>query len=246
MEKNSLPIHIKGLYKSFAEKKVLRGVDLDISSGESFVLLGRSGSGKSVLLKYLLGLLPIDRGVLEMEGHSIPSESRRERYKRMNKIGMVFQGSALFDSLPVWENVAFRLLMEPQGTRSKAQKVACEGLAQVGLEAEVAEILASDLSGGMQRRVALARAIAFSPSFLFLDEPTAGLDPLFSRLIGNLIQDCRRALGVTTLTITHDLSLARRIADRIGMIHEGEIIWQGSPQKLKQASNPIVQEFIDV
>ena len=246
MEKNSLPIHIKGLYKSFAEKKVLRGVDLDISSGESFVLLGRSGSGKSVLLKYLLGLLPIDWGVLEMEGHSIPSESRRERYKRMNKIGMVFQGSALFDSLPVWENVAFRLLMEPQGTRSKAQKVACEGLAQVGLEAEVAEILASDLSGGMQRRVALARAIAFSPSFLFLDEPTAGLDPLFSRLIGNLIQDCRRALGVTTLTITHDLSLARRIADRIGMIHEGEIIWQGSPQKLKQASNPIVQEFIDV
>ncbi len=244
MEKNLLPIHIKGVHKSFGPKKVLNGVDLDIASGESFVLLGRSGSGKSVLLKCLLGLLPIDRGILEMENQSIPAEGRRARYKRMEKIGMVFQGSALFDSLSVWENVVFRLLMQGVQDKTNDKKSAIEKLDQVGLEAAVADLLPSDLSGGMQRRVALARAIAMSPSFLFLDELTAGLDPLFSRLIGDLIQECRRSLGATTLTITHDLSLAHKIADRIGMIHEGKIIWQGTAQDLSNASHPIVQEFV--
>lgn len=238
------PIHLQGVYKSFGSNRVLAGIDLDLNPEESFVLLGRSGSGKSVLLKALLGLIPIDRGRIEMEGQSILGESRAQKYARMDKIGMVFQGSALFDSLPVWENVAFGVLMTRHISRQQAHKLALEKLELVGLGPSIADLLPAELSGGMQRRVALACAIAFEPRFLFLDEPTAGLDPVFSRLIGELIQTCRRTLRSITFTITHDLHLARNIADRVGMLHEGEIIWQGAASALPFVSHPVVKEFM--
>lgn len=243
MEPQSLSLH--HVHKSFGHLNVLDALDLTIPPGESFVLLGRSGSGKSVLLKCLLGLIPIDRGTLFMDGVSVVGETARQQKTRMGKIGMVFQGSALFDSLPVWENVAFGLLMNSTTPRKEARALAFEKLDIVGLEAaEVADLLPSSLSGGMQRRVALARAIALSPAFLFLDEPTAGLDPLFSRLIADVINTCRKTLGATTLTITHDLQLARRIADRVGMLSDGAIVWSGPVETLPYSPNPLVQAFI--
>jgi phospholipid/cholesterol/gamma-HCH transport system ATP-binding protein len=232
------------VHKSFGSQKVLRGVDLVINPQDSFVLLGRSGSGKSVLLKCLLGLMPFDHGIMEMEGQPLLEESSAQQYERMARIGMVFQGSALFDSLSVWENVVFRILMTRVLPLAEARKLALATLERVGLQACTGDLLPSELSGGMQRRVALARAIALKPPFLFLDEPTAGLDPVFSRLIGALIQDCRRSLKAVTLTLTHDLDLARTIADRIGLLHEGEIVWQGTPEELSTTAHPLVREFV--
>jgi len=237
-------IELSNVFKSFGDKKVLSGVSLKIGAGESFVLMGRSGCGKSVLLKCLLGLIDVDKGSLKMDGVSIVNESVAQQYERMSKIGMVFQGSALFDSLTVWENVAFRLLITHHLSRQAAYDRALETLERVQLDARVAQLLPSDLSGGMKRRVALARAIILKPKFLFLDEPTAGLDPVFSKLIAHLIRDCHQALGSVTFTITHDLHLARTIADRIGMLEEGKIVWTGSASDLSITSNPDVAAFV--
>lgn len=235
---------LKNLHKSFGHKLVLQGVDLEIAPGESVVIIGGSGTGKSVLLKCLLGLLKADEGSILMDGQEIVKESRIQNEKRLQDIGVVFQGSALFDSLKVWENVAFRLINAQQIDRKKAKQIAIEKLAEVGLSEKVAELSPAEISGGMQRRVALARAIATHPQVLFFDEPTAGLDPIFSSVINELIRTHVKNLGATALTITHDMNSARHVADRIAMLYDGKIIWSGPAAQIDHCDNPYVQQFI--
>ncbi len=238
-------ISIRGLEKSFGGKAVLRGLDLDVGKGRSLVLMGLSGSGKSVLLKCVLGLIEPDRGVIVIDGADILRASSHERAKRTRKIGMLFQGSALFDSLKVWENVAFRLIYSDRKASRTARAKAIDCLAQVGLSPEVGELSPAELSGGMQKRVALARAIAADPEVLFFDEPTSGLDPITADVINSLIIDRVRALGATAISITHDMSSAEKIADDIAMIYEGVIIWRGSPQEMRTTDNPMVSQFVN-
>lgn len=235
---------IKNLHKSFGHKPVLQGVDLDIAPGESVVIIGGSGTGKSVLLKCLLGLMRADEGSILMDGQEIVKESRIQNENRLQDIGVVFQGSALFDSLKVWENVAFRLIHAHHVNRKKAKHIAIEKLAEVGLSEKVAELSPAEISGGMQRRVALARAIATQPQVLFFDEPTAGLDPIFSSVINELIRTHVKNLGATALTITHDMNSARHIADHIAMLYDGKIIWSGPASHIDHCDNPYVQQFI--
>ncbi len=236
---------IKNLHKRFGHKKVLEGVDLEIKTGESMVIIGGSGSGKSVLLKCLLGLIKADSGSIEMDGKQILKESNAQNEARLRDIGVVFQGSALFDSISVWENVAFRLIHAQHMPKNKAKEIALEKLAAVGLSPSVAELSPAEISGGMQRRVALARAIATQPHVLFFDEPTSGLDPIFSSVINDLILTCVKDLGATALTITHDMKIARHVADRIAMLYEGKIIWCGPADKIERCDNPYVQQFIN-
>ncbi|MGL4825525.1 MAG: ABC transporter ATP-binding protein [Alphaproteobacteria bacterium] len=238
-------LEVQDVYKSFGTHEVLSGVQLSIQKGRSMVLLGRSGSGKSVLLKCLLGLLSVDRGVLRMEGKQINGETVAEQEARLQNLGMVFQSSALFDSLPVWENIAFRLLQSKKQPKPVARVIAEDMLEAVGLGKNVADLYPAELSGGMQRRVALARAIALRPSYLFCDEPTAGLDPIFSALISRLIRDKIEKLGATALTITHDLKCAQTVADEIAMLHEGKIVWTGSVAELHATHHPVVRQFVD-
>lgn len=235
---------LKNLYKSFGDKHVLKGVNLDIFPGESVVIIGGSGTGKSVLLKCLLGLMQADNGSIHMDGHEILKESMSQNEARLRNIGVVFQGSALFDSLKVWENVAFRLIHAQRMDRKKAKQIALEKLADVGLSETVAELSPSEISGGMQRRVALARAIATHPQVLFFDEPTAGLDPIFSSVINELIRTHVKNLGATALTITHDMNSARHVADRIAMLYNGQIIWFGPADEIESCDNLYVQQFI--
>ena len=232
------------LHKSFGSKQVLRGVKLDIMPGESMVIIGGSGTGKSVLLKCLLGLLKVDTGTLKMDGWDIVEESAARNAARLQDIGVVFQGSALFDSLTVWENVAFRLLYAKRMPRKQAYALALKNLEAVGLNATVAKLYPSEISGGMQRRVALARAVATQPHVLFFDEPTAGLDPIFSTTINELISHSVKDLGATAVTITHDMKSARKIGDRIAMLHEGKIIWCGPADEIDDCEDPYVQQFI--
>lgn len=234
---------LQNLHKSFGHKHVLQGVDLEVFSGESVVIIGGSGSGKSVLLKCLLGLLHADEGSILMDGQEIINESLVQNEARLQDIGVVFQGSALFDSLKVWENVAFRLIYAHRMDRTKAKGIALEKLAEVGLSKTVAELSPAEISGGMQRRVALARAIATQPHVLFFDEPTAGLDPIFSSVINELICNCVKNLGATAITITHDMNSARHVADRIAMLYEGKIIWSGPAEEIDNCDNLYVQQF---
>jgi len=236
-------IRIRGLRKSFGEKVVLDGLDLDVTPASSMVVIGGSGSGKSVLLKCVLGLLEPDDGVIEIDGRNILTLPRREREEIRSRIGMLFQNGALFDSIPVWENVAFKLLAEHKLTRADAHTRAGDFLAQVGLAATVGELIPNELSGGMQKRVALARAIAARPDILFFDEPTTGLDPIMGAVIDGLIVDCVKRLGSTAVAITHDMASARRIADRIAMLHKGRIVWEGPASALMETGNPIVDQF---
>lgn len=235
---------LKNLHKSFGHKHVLQGVNLEVLPGESVVIIGGSGSGKSVLLKCLLGLIQADKGSILMDGQEIVAESHHQNETRLQDIGVVFQGSALFDSLKVWENVAFRLIHAHKVDRKQAKHIALEKLAEVGLSEAVAELPPSEISGGMQRRVALARAIATQPHVLFFDEPTAGLDPIFSSVINSLIRTQVKNLGATALTITHDMNSARHVADRIAMLYEGQIIWSGPADEIDTCDNPYVQQFI--
>jgi phospholipid/cholesterol/gamma-HCH transport system ATP-binding protein len=236
-------IRVRGLRKSFGEKRVLDGVDLDVTAGTSLVVIGGSGSGKSVLLKCILGLIEPDAGAIEIDGEDLAQLPRGERAARRATIGMLFQNGALFDSLPVWENVAFGLLARSRATRAEARARAEEVLAQVGLAPEVGQLWPAELSGGMQKRVALARAIAAQPEILFFDEPTTGLDPIMGAVIDGLIVDCVKRLGSTAVAITHDMASARRIADRVAMIYQGRIIWSGPPQALMESGNPYVDQF---
>ena len=241
---NAPKIRIRGLTKSFGPKHVLRGVDLDVGKGESVVVIGGSGTGKSVLLKCVLGLLEPDGGTIEIDGRDVTHLSRREREKVMNQFGMLFQGAALFDSLPVWENVSFGLLQIDRLSRSEAKKRAIATLAQVGLSADVADLSPAELSGGMQKRVGLARAIARRPEILFFDEPTTGLDPIMADVINDLIAHSVRELGASAISITHDMASARKIADRVAMLYKGELVWDGKVSEIDTSGNPYVDQFI--
>ena len=237
-------IRVRGLCKAFGRKVVLRDLDLDVMTGESVVVIGGSGSGKSVLLKCILGIIPPDSGSIQIDGQEVTHISAAEREEVMHKFGMLFQGAALFDSLRVWENVAFGLIQARRMDRAPAKEIAIKKLAAVGLSAEVGELYPAELSGGMQKRVALARAIATEPEIIFFDEPTTGLDPITSDVINDLIVQCVKELGATTLSITHDLASARKIAHRIAMIYGGKIIWSGPVQKIDYTGNAYVDQFI--
>jgi phospholipid/cholesterol/gamma-HCH transport system ATP-binding protein len=236
-------IRLRGLSKAFGDKQVLDGVDLDVQAGQGMVILGGSGSGKSVTIKSILGLIQPDAGTIEIDGRNVLTMSRRERETLNDRIGMLFQNGALFDSLPVWENVCFKLLAQKRITRAKARDKAAEVLAQVGLAASVGDLSPSELSGGMQKRVGLARAIAAEPDIIFFDEPTTGLDPIMGAVIDGLIVDCVQKLGATAVSITHDMASARRIGETAAMIHKGRIIWTGPAATLGETGNAMVDQF---
>jgi phospholipid/cholesterol/gamma-HCH transport system ATP-binding protein len=236
-------IEIRGLKKAFGSKIVLNGLDLDVYEGESFVVIGGSGTGKSVLIKCILGLLQPDDGVIKVDGQDLSTLSRKARFNVLKRFGMLFQGSALFDSMSVWRNVAFGLICQGM-MRETARKIALDRLKDVNLDNSVADIYPAELSGGMQKRVALARAIATHPDIIFFDEPTTGLDPIVSGTINQLIIKCVRDLGASAITITHDIQSLRQIADRVGLLFEGKLIWVGNIAELDQTDNPYVQQFI--
>ena len=237
-------IAVRGLEKSFGRKRVLDGVEIDVGAGESLVIIGGSGTGKSVLIKCILGLMRPEAGSIRIDGEETAAIGRAARARLMLKFGMLFQGSALFDSLSVWENVAFGLIQGRGMPRQQAREIALEKLRAVGLGPEVGLLSPAELSGGMQKRVALARAIAAEPEILFFDEPTTGLDPIMADVINRLIVEIVHELGATTISITHDMTSARRIADRIAMLHKGRIVWQGPAAEIEQTDNPYVDQFV--
>jgi len=236
-------IRVRSLRKSFGEKLVLDGIDLDIMPGTSMVVLGGSGSGKSVLLKCILGLIEPDEGSVEIDGTDILPLPRHEQESIRARIGMLFQNGALFDSLPVWENIVFGLLAQRRLRRADGPTRAADFLAQVGLAASVGELHPAELSGGMQKRVALARAIAARPDIMFFDEPTTGLDPIMGAVIDELVVACVKQLGSTAVAITHDIASARRIGDAAAMIHRGRIVWSGPAADLMDSGNEVVDQF---
>ena len=241
---DSIPkIRLRGLRKSFGPKVVLDGIDLDVMPGTSLVVIGGSGSGKSVLLKCIIGLIEPDSGSIEIDGRDITRLPYRVQAEARAHIGMLFQAGALFDSLPVWENVVFGLLAQRKLARADGREKAAEFLAQVGLAASVGDLSPAELSGGMQKRVALARAIAARPDILFFDEPTTGLDPIMGAVIDGLIVDCVKGLGSTAVAITHDMASAQRIGDAAAMIHKGQIVWTGKAVELLDSGNAMVDQF---
>jgi phospholipid/cholesterol/gamma-HCH transport system ATP-binding protein len=237
-------IAIRGLKKAFGKKVVLDGVDLDVGVAESVVIIGGSGTGKSVLLKCILGLLTPEAGSIKIDGQEVVGLPEHERETVNRKFGMLFQGAALFDSLTVWENVAFGLIRAKGLPRREAREIALRNLAAVGLPPEVGNLSPAELSGGMKKRVGLARAIATSPEIIFFDEPTTGLDPIMSDVINDLIVKCVKELGATALSITHDMASARKIANRVAMLHSGKIIWDGPVANIDHSGSPYVDQFI--
>ena len=237
-------IVLDNVQKSFGPKQVLRGLSVSVKKGRSLVVIGGSGTGKSVMLKCILGIIRPDAGNITVGGENVVGLRGKDRDAFLSRFGMLFQGAALFDSLPVWENVAFGLIQGRGVARAKARDIATDKLAQVGLSADVGALYPAELSGGMQKRVALARAIAADPEIIFFDEPTTGLDPIMADVINNLIVDCVKRLGATTISITHDMASARKIADDIAMIHKGQIIWQGEVNKVNMSGNAYVDQFI--
>ncbi|WP_284947414.1 ABC transporter ATP-binding protein [Acidisoma cladoniae] len=236
-------IRVRGLRKAFGDKQVLDGIDLDVMGGTSMVVIGGSGTGKSVLLKCILGLIEPDAGTIEIDGQNILSLRHKAREAARAEIGMLFQNGALFDSMTVRQNVAFGLIAQGLETRVAAEQKADAVLAQVGLSASVGELSPAELSGGMQKRVALARAIASEPAIMFFDEPTTGLDPIMGAVIDGLIVDCVKRLGSTAIAITHDMASARRIGGRAAMLHHGKIVWEGPAEALMESGNPLVDQF---
>jgi phospholipid/cholesterol/gamma-HCH transport system ATP-binding protein len=237
-------IELRGVKKRFGPKVVLDGIDLTIDAGTSLVIIGGSGTGKSVTIKCILGILTPDEGKIFVDGVDTTYARGRARDAMLRKFGMLFQGAALFDSIPVWENVAFGLIQGRGVARKKARDIAFEKLAKVGLGADVGELSPAELSGGMQKRVGLARAIAADPEIIFFDEPTTGLDPIMADVINDLIVSTVKDLGVTTLSITHDMASARKISSRIAMLYQGKIIWDGPTSQIDQSGNPYVDQFI--
>ena len=235
-------INLVGVTKSFGPKQVLRGIDLSLDRGQSLVVIGGSGTGKSVLLKCILGLVRPDAGLITLEGQNVLTA---EREAFLARFGMLFQGGALFDSLKVWENVAFRLLRGPlKRPKAEAREIAIEKLRRVGLGPETADLFPAELSGGMQKRVGLARAIAAEPEIIFFDEPTTGLDPIMAGVINALIREIVTEMGATAITITHDMTSVRAIADRVAMLHDGVIRWTGPVAEMDSTPDPYVQQFI--
>lgn len=237
-------IEMIGVKKRFGPKVVLDGIDLVIDKQSSTVIIGGSGTGKSVAIKCILGILTPDEGTILVDGQDVTRLRGAARDPLMKKFGMLFQAGALFDSLPVWENVAFGLIQGHGVARPKAKDIAIEKLAKVGLSSDVAYLSPAELSGGMQKRVGLARAIAANPEIIFFDEPTTGLDPIMADIINDLIVSTVKDVGATALSITHDMVSARKIADRIAMLYAGKIIWQGPTGEIDHSGNPYVDQFI--
>ena len=234
-------ISIKNIKKAFNQVNVLNGINLDVAKGESMVVIGGSGTGKSVLLKVILGLIQPDSGEIFLEGQSL---SRIGREQFLERFGMLFQGGALFDSLNVWQNISFRLIRGNGRINAKeAREIAEQKLQRVGLKPEISELFPSELSGGMQKRVGLARAIASNPEIIFFDEPTTGLDPIMAGVINELIREIVVEMGVTAITITHDMASARAIGDKIAMIHNGIIQWNGRITDLEKSNDPYLIQF---
>ncbi|MBT9382490.1 ATP-binding cassette domain-containing protein [Pseudooceanicola sp. CBS1P-1] len=235
-------IRLEKVEKTFGSNAVLRGVDLEIAKGSSMVIIGGSGTGKSVLLKCVLGLVQQDAGRILVDGQDT---AKTDRDAFLARFGMLFQGAALFDSLPVWQNVAFRLLRGSlKRPKAEAREIAIEKLRRVGLKPDVADRLPAELSGGMQKRVGLARAIAADPEIIFFDEPTTGLDPIMSGVINDLIREIVTEMGATAMTITHDMTSVRAIADNVAMLHGGKIRWTGPVSQLDTSGDPYVAQFI--
>jgi phospholipid/cholesterol/gamma-HCH transport system ATP-binding protein len=237
-------IKLTDVAKAFGPMRVLDGLNLSIEPGESVAIIGQSGSGKSVSLKCILGLIRPDRGSIQVDGQEIVGLSARDRTRVQAKFGMLFQGGALFDSLPVWRNVTFGLTQGRLRESAKMKRIAQENLERVGLDARILNLRPSELSGGMQKRVALARAIAPRPEIIFFDEPTTGLDPIRADVINDLIVSLVEDLGVTALTITHDMASARKIAHRVAMLYQGRIVWHGPRDRLYDSGNPYVDQFV--
>ena len=237
-------IVLEGVTKSFGDNHVLKGIDLEIGNGESVVLIGGSASGKTLILKCILGLIAPDAGSIRIDGRETIGLTGTERNNLFNRTGMLFQQSALFDSQKVWENVAFRLLQEKCRSRWESKDLALDKLASVGMTEDVGELMPSEVSGGMQKRVGFDRAIANDPEIVLLDEPTAGLDPIMTNVINDLILVGVRNLGATALSITSDIGGACKVADRIAMIYEGRIIWEGTPDAVEHSGNDYVDQFI--
>ena len=237
-------IVLEDVTKSFGDNHVLKGINLEISNGESVVLIGGSASGKTLILKCILGLVHPDAGSIQVDGQETTGLTEVERKDLFKRTGVLFQQSALFDSQKVWENVAFRLLQEKGRARSESKELALDKLASVGMTEDVGELLPSEISGGMQKRVGFARAIANDPEIVLLDEPTAGLDPIMTNVVNDLILNGVRTLGATVLSITSDMGGARKIADRIAMIYHGRVIWDGTPDAVEHSGNDYVDQFI--
>ncbi len=236
-------IELRGLHKSFGQNNVLAGVDLSIERGKSMVIIGGSGTGKSVLLKSILGLITPDQGQILVDGQDV---TQADRDAFLARFGMLFQGGALFDSLPVWQNIAFRLMRGSlKRPKDEARDIAIEKLRRVGLKSDVADRFPAELSGGMQKRVSLARAIAAEPEIIFFDEPTTGLDPIMSGVINDLIREIVVDMGATAMTITHDMTSVRTIADDIAMLHAGRIQWTGPVGDMDQSGDRYIDQFIN-
>ena len=240
---NTPVVEFKDVSITFDVKPVLHNISFSVERGQTLIILGPAGCGKSVLLKCILGLLEPDSGTIEIDGTNILTLPHREQDATRSRIGMLFQNGALFDSLPVWENIVFGLLAQRRLRRSEGPGRAADFLSQVGLAATVGELYPAELSGGMQKRVALARAIAAQPDIMFFDEPTTGLDPIMGAVIDGLVIECVKQLGSTAVAITHDMASARRIGDAAAMIHRGKIIWSGPASNLMDSGNPIVDQF---
>ena len=242
----STPIlKLEGIHKSFGKNDVLKDFAIDVSTKQSLIVLGGSGTGKSVMLKIALGLLSPDRGEVEFDGEEVTNATGTKRNQMLRRIGMLFQSAALFDSLSVWENVAFRLLNTDKVKRSEAKELAIETLRKVHLNASTADLYPSEMSGGMQKRVGLARAIITNPDLIFFDEPTTGLDPITADAINDLILEQVRALGAAAVSITHDIASARKIADEVAMLHDGNIIWRGKASSLDSSGNEHLDQFVN-
>jgi len=237
-------IRLVGVTKAFGGERALDDISLDVAAGESLVLIGGSGSGKSLLLKTILGLVPPDAGRIEIDGEDSVGLSGNQRMAWMRRFGVLFQRQGLFDSLTIWQNVAFRLLQDPAFDKAAARARAIEKLASVGLRADTADLYPAELSGGMQKRAGLARAIATDPEIIFLDEPTAGLDPIMSNIISELIIERESELGATIISVVSDMAVVRAIAERVAMLHEGRLVWQGPVAELDTTDNAYVRQFV--
>ncbi|MEE4350626.1 MAG: ATP-binding cassette domain-containing protein [Pacificimonas sp.] len=244
MSGRGVSLEIAGLRKSFDDKIVLDGVNLGVLPGQSLVIIGGSGAGKSVLLKCILGLIDADSGTVLVDDIDMTEPDNDRREQARERIGMLFQGGALFDSMPVWRNITFALTQGRAREAERMHAIAVNMLEKVGLEPHVADLRPAEISGGMQKRVALARAIAAGPDLIFFDEPTTGLDPIRANTINQLIRGLVTDLGCTAVTITHDMESARQIADHVAMLHEGRIVWAGPVAELDDSGNPLVDRFI--
>ena len=238
-------ISVKNLHKSFGDNHVLRGISLELGEQESLGIIGGSGTGKSILIKCILGLIEPDSGEILINGENMVGARSAKRQQLIQSFGMLFQGGALFDSLPVWHNIAFGLIHGQRMDKTKARKIAMEKLEAVDLDPKVADIFPAELSGGMQKRVALARAIATNPKVIFFDEPTTGLDPIISGTINDLIRRCVKDIGASAISITHDMHSLRIIADRVGLLFQGDLIWTGTIPEMDKTKNAYVKQFIN-